>query len=231
MRDTCFKSQLRQTRNTACICLTAQCCLCNVGEIPSPSNAADVTDALRVAPSLDINPLPPELVQSARSLLRGAADAATPLADPQRPQLALQQLGSLSAAGSSPAAAAHPLCGVAYALVVDHGLRPESRAEAAQTAETVARWGLQPVLLTAEWPEGRPSHGQLMSAARAERQRLFRQACQQHGIMDLLVAHQAGAANFAAGCGRCTLHCRSLALAVFTQPSSMQRVAGHTVMD
>ena len=52
--------------------------------------------------------------------------------------------------------------------------------------------GVQPLVLKAEWPLGRPSRGKRMNAARLERQRLFTSACRQHGITHLLVAHQAG---------------------------------------
>mmetsp|Transcript_16951 Transcript_16951/g.50613 ORF Transcript_16951/g.50613 Transcript_16951/m.50613 type:complete len:493 (-) Transcript_16951:513-1991(-) len=78
-----------------------------------------------------------------------------------------------------------------YAVIVDHGLRGESADEARLTQTLVSSWGLQPLVLKAEWPLGRPSRGKLMNAARLERQRLFTSACRQHGITHLLVAHQA----------------------------------------
>lgn len=81
----------------------------------------------------------------------------------------------------------------AYAIIVDHALRPESADEAAATAETVSAWGLQPLLLTAEWPDSKPRRGSLMRAARLMRQQVYQQACSQYGISDLLVGHQSGA--------------------------------------
>jgi PP-loop family len=81
----------------------------------------------------------------------------------------------------------------AYAIIVDHALRPESAAEAAATAKTVSAWGMRPLVLTAEWPYSKPRRGGLMKAARLMRQQVYQQACSQHGVSDLLVGHQSGA--------------------------------------
>ena len=120
-----------------------------------------------------------------------AAGSASSTADPQDAPWAVLQRDIQIAAGFpvNTAAASEP----AYAIIVDHALRPESTAEAAATAETVSAWGLQPLLLTAEWPDGKPRQGNLMKAARLMRQQFFQQACRQHGISDVLVGHQSGA--------------------------------------
>lgn len=81
----------------------------------------------------------------------------------------------------------------AYAVIVDHALRPESADEAAATAETVSAWGMRPLLLTAEWPDSKPRRGSIMKAARLMRQQVYQQACSQHGISNLLLGHQSGA--------------------------------------
>ncbi len=79
--------------------------------------------------------------------------------------------------------------------MVDHCLRPESAAEAEQALETASSLGFNPVLLKAEWPQGRPSQGQLMPQSRQERYRLMTGACASLDIPCLLTGHHAGA-NF-----------------------------------
>lgn len=74
-------------------------------------------------------------------------------------------------------------------LVVDHGLRPESAAEAALTVERLAARGIDSRLLTLD--------GLLPGAGLAERARTARYAllsacCRQLGIVDLLIGHHAG---------------------------------------
>ncbi|BDA40549.1 probable tRNA(Ile)-lysidine synthase at N-terminal half [Coccomyxa sp. Obi] len=80
---------------------------------------------------------------------------------------------------------------VPKALVIDHCLRPESAAEAEQAVQTACSLGLDAVLLKAEWPQGRPSQGQLMTQARKERYRLMTDACAKLGIPCLLTGHHA----------------------------------------
>ncbi|MBN8532139.1 MAG: tRNA lysidine(34) synthetase TilS [Alphaproteobacteria bacterium] len=79
--------------------------------------------------------------------------------------------------------------GGVLALTVDHRLRPESVAEAAQ----VAAWcGARGILhRTLVWEHGTIS-GNVMAAARKARYSLLAQACEEEGILHLLVAHHAG---------------------------------------
>eukprot|EP00850_Spirogloea_muscicola_P015171 SM000114S24134 [mRNA] locus=s114:92040:96093:- [translate_table: standard] len=89
-------------------------------------------------------------------------------------------------------------------LVVDHGLRPGSAAQ----ADAVCAWlhklvtysstsldnlksGLEGVLLRCQWPQGLPSSGHLQVAARSARYRLLEEACWDRGIGVLLTAHHA----------------------------------------
>lgn len=73
-------------------------------------------------------------------------------------------------------------------LTVDHGLRPESAAEAAATEALLRRHGCDAEIL--RWSDAKPRTG-LQEAARAARYRLLREACRRRGILHLLVAHQA----------------------------------------
>ncbi len=84
---------------------------------------------------------------------------------------------------------------VPKALVVDHGIRPVSTAEAEQAVQTACNLGLDAVLLKAEWPQGRPSQGQLMTQAREERYRLMTATCAKLGYPCLLTGHHAGACH------------------------------------
>ncbi|MEQ9814952.1 MAG: tRNA lysidine(34) synthetase TilS [Azospirillaceae bacterium] len=69
-------------------------------------------------------------------------------------------------------------------LTVDHGLRPEAKAEAAWVAERLAEHGIPHRTLT--W---RPDRGASPAAARAARYRLLDDACADLGIDRLLLAH------------------------------------------
>lgn len=77
--------------------------------------------------------------------------------------------------------------GTVTALIVDHGLRTESAAE----AETVAGWlrahGIAAVVL--RWHGVKPVTG-VQEAARAARYRLLRAWCAAAGVLHLLVGHQ-----------------------------------------
>jgi tRNA(Ile)-lysidine synthase len=77
--------------------------------------------------------------------------------------------------------------GQVVALTVDHGLRPEAAAEAAQ----VARWAsnLEIAHHTLAWREPKPA-GDLQAAARAARYRLLEAWCAEAGVFHLLLAHQ-----------------------------------------
>ncbi len=75
------------------------------------------------------------------------------------------------------------------ALTVDHGLRPDSAAEAAQVSGWLDRRGIRHALLA--WTGPKPTAG-LQAAARAARYRLLAERCRAEGIADVMVAHHAG---------------------------------------
>jgi tRNA(Ile)-lysidine synthase len=76
--------------------------------------------------------------------------------------------------------------GEAWALTVDHGLRPES----AEEARTVAGWlggrSIPHEILV--WDDAKPTSG-LQERAREARYRLLAQWCRAHGVLHLLTAH------------------------------------------
>ena len=75
------------------------------------------------------------------------------------------------------------------ALTVDHGLRPDSAAEATQVAGWLHRRGIRHAVLP--WTGPKPTAG-LQAAARATRYRLLAERCRAEGIADVMVAHHAG---------------------------------------
>ena len=72
------------------------------------------------------------------------------------------------------------------ALTVDHGLRPESRAEAAQVGAWCRSRGIAHATLT--WQGEKPEKG-IQAAARAARYALLEDWCRAQGHSELLVAH------------------------------------------
>ncbi|CAM8881497.1 unnamed protein product [Rhodiola kirilowii] len=72
-------------------------------------------------------------------------------------------------------------------IIVDHGLRTESRDEAI----LVSRRESDLRLLVCEWLDGKPKQGHLQEAARDMRYQKFQEVCVRHGISALLVAHHA----------------------------------------
>lgn len=78
--------------------------------------------------------------------------------------------------------------GRAVGLIVDHGLRPESAAEAAATLGVLALHGIDGAILA--WSGIKPQAG-LQEAARSARYRLLRDECRRRGIVHLLLAHHA----------------------------------------
>ena len=78
--------------------------------------------------------------------------------------------------------------GRVLALTVDHGLRPESAAEARQTAAWLAARGITSRVLAWEGPK--PAAG-IQAAARAARYALLEAASREAGLLHLLLAHHA----------------------------------------
>lgn len=76
--------------------------------------------------------------------------------------------------------------GSATALTVDHGLRPDSAAEAAQVAEWLRARGIAHHTLS--WEGEKPS-ANLQAAAREARYRLLSGWCREQSVLHLLVAH------------------------------------------
>ncbi|MFO1048506.1 MAG: tRNA lysidine(34) synthetase TilS [Geminicoccaceae bacterium] len=77
--------------------------------------------------------------------------------------------------------------GSILALVVDHGLRPESAAEAALVAERLDSRGIAVRVLT--WSGPSPASG-IQAAAREARMLLLGSACRELGILHLMLGHQ-----------------------------------------
>ncbi|CUW41177.1 tRNA(Ile)-lysidine synthase [Magnetospirillum sp. XM-1] len=76
--------------------------------------------------------------------------------------------------------------GEAIALTVDHGLRPDSAAEAKRVGGWLAAHGIAQHILA--W-EGDKPRADLQAAARDARYRLLGEACAARGILHLLLAH------------------------------------------
>ncbi|TKY44633.1 tRNA(Ile)-lysidine synthase [Spatholobus suberectus] len=77
------------------------------------------------------------------------------------------------------------------AIIVDHGLRAESKEEANLVSHRVAKMGIRCEIACCDWPSGRPKRGQLQEAAREMRYQIFHEVCAQHRIGVLLIAHHA----------------------------------------
>jgi tRNA(Ile)-lysidine synthase len=78
--------------------------------------------------------------------------------------------------------------GTVLALIVDHGLRAGSAAEAAEAWETLGRIGIPARVVTLTHL---PAGAGLPARARAARFAALEQSCQEAGILDLLLAHHA----------------------------------------
>jgi tRNA(Ile)-lysidine synthase len=76
--------------------------------------------------------------------------------------------------------------GDVLALTVDHGLRPESAAEARDVGARMAALGVAHAVL--DWSGPKPSSG-VQEAARAARYRLIEARCRSEGILHVLLGH------------------------------------------
>jgi len=79
--------------------------------------------------------------------------------------------------------------GRVVALTVDHGLRPESTAEARHVGRWLGARKIEHRVLS--WNGAKPQTG-LQAAARAARYRLLEEWCRARGILHLLLAHHRG---------------------------------------
>ncbi|CAN4119475.1 unnamed protein product [Withania somnifera] len=77
------------------------------------------------------------------------------------------------------------------AVVVDHGLRAESKDEAHLVHRRVTSMGLECEVACCEWSEGKPKQGHLQEAARRKRYEILQSACIRHQIGVLMTAHHA----------------------------------------
>ncbi|WP_286192206.1 tRNA lysidine(34) synthetase TilS [Roseomonas genomospecies 6] len=76
--------------------------------------------------------------------------------------------------------------GALLALIVDHGLRAESAAEAARVGGWLQARGIPHAIL--RWEGEKPATG-IQAAARAARHRLLAERCRDEGILHLALAH------------------------------------------
>ncbi|CAL5186475.1 unnamed protein product [Lathyrus oleraceus] len=77
------------------------------------------------------------------------------------------------------------------AIIVDHGLRAESKDEANVVRNRVSEMGIRCEIASCDWPSGKPKQGQLQEAAREMRYQVFHDVCAKHQIGVLLLAHHA----------------------------------------
>ncbi|KAI5320477.1 PREDICTED: tRNA lysidine(34) synthetase TilS [Prunus dulcis] len=77
------------------------------------------------------------------------------------------------------------------AIIVDHGLRAESKEEANTVSNRVSKLGIRSHIACCDWPDGHPKQGHLQEAARDMRYEIFQKICIQNRIGVLLIAHHA----------------------------------------
>ncbi|KAL4589624.1 hypothetical protein LXL04_002532 [Taraxacum kok-saghyz] len=77
------------------------------------------------------------------------------------------------------------------AIIVDHGLRPESKDEAEIVQRRVLDMGIRCEIAHCKWTDGKPKLGHLQEAARDMRYEKLQNVCIQHHIGVLLIAHHA----------------------------------------
>ncbi len=123
-----------------------------------------------------------------RDVFAGLMDPLGPFED--RPHLALGVSGGRDSLALALCAAewVRARGGCVAAVTVDHGLRPESAAEARQAGEWLAAQGIAHHVL--EWAGPRPETG-IEAAAREARYALLAEFCRAYGILHLLVGHHA----------------------------------------
>lgn len=108
----------------------------------------------------------------------------------------LPSIAAALSGGADSTALTHMLCDWAkgrnvtiHALIVDHGLRPESAGEAEKTFAQAKTWpNCTPVIL--KWQGDKPETG-LMAAARDARYTLIQDYCHTHAIPALTTGHHA----------------------------------------
>ncbi|CAN1125188.1 tRNA(Ile)-lysidine synthase [Linum perenne] len=76
-------------------------------------------------------------------------------------------------------------------LIIDHGLRAESKEEARTVSFRVSKMGIRCEIAECNLSDGRPKQGHLQAAAREMRYQMFQKVCIQHQIGVLLIAHHA----------------------------------------
>lgn len=76
-------------------------------------------------------------------------------------------------------------------VIIDHGLRPESKEEANRVRLWVSKMGIRCEIRCCDWSDGKPKPGHLQEAARDMRYQIFQDVCIQHQIGVLLIAHHA----------------------------------------
>ncbi|XP_010532861.1 PREDICTED: uncharacterized protein LOC104808766 isoform X2 [Tarenaya hassleriana] len=77
------------------------------------------------------------------------------------------------------------------AIVVDHGLRQESKDEAEAVSCRVSEMGIRCEIACCDWVDGRPKQGHLQEAAREMRYQMLLNVCLRENISVLLIAHHA----------------------------------------
>ncbi|ANB11308.1 hypothetical protein AWJ20_4112 [Sugiyamaella lignohabitans] len=76
------------------------------------------------------------------------------------------------------------------AFTVDHGARPESASEASVTVKrNLGDLNIDHHVLTIKWPENKVPEEKFEEMARSERRKTLIEACEEHGIQHLLLAH------------------------------------------
>ncbi|KAK9697717.1 hypothetical protein RND81_08G055900 [Saponaria officinalis] len=77
------------------------------------------------------------------------------------------------------------------AIIVDHGLRSESKEESETVSHWVSEMGIRCEVVSCDWPIGLPKVGHLEEAARDMRYQIFQDVCSNNQFGVLLTAHHA----------------------------------------